>query len=105
MSCRACGAAVKWVKTRQGKALPVEPAPDNNGNVVAMRTSRGTFVDGHVIPVGQPIPDGYTRFYPHFSSCSAPNLPGRPRKPRPRPPAPEPTLFDPVAQPEPPAPF
>lgn len=33
-TCRSCGAEVLWAKTRAGKAMPVDPEPTAEGNVL-----------------------------------------------------------------------
>lgn len=32
--CRACGAELEWVRTEAGKAMPLDPGPAAEGNVV-----------------------------------------------------------------------
>ena len=31
--CKSCGAAIKWAKTKEGKAMPIDPNPTRDGNV------------------------------------------------------------------------
>lgn len=31
--CRSCGAAIRWVKTQKGKAMPVDWEPSCDGNL------------------------------------------------------------------------
>lgn len=71
--CRRCGGTLRFIRTREGKAMPVEPVPNPDGNVAALKTSRGRYIDAHVI---RPDEDrdalaagGYSVFMPHFAVC------------------------------------
>ena len=86
--CRDCGLEVMFLHTRDGKRMPVDPYPHEDGTVAA-RPHAGAYVDGHVIKAGQLPGPGYRRFLPHFATCQARR---RAREQRPRP-VPAPTLF------------
>jgi hypothetical protein len=74
--------------TDTGKALPVDPIPDDEGNVCARAIGGGRLV-GYVISEAHPAERGYTRFAAHFATC-----PSRVKAPKPPAPEPAPTLFD-----------
>lgn len=80
--CRDCSATMRWVKMRSGAAMPVEPIPDDRGNIAALKGSNGQYLDGQVI---KPETDraelrfrGLTVFMPHKAVCGG----GRPVRPR-----------------------
>ncbi len=85
--CRRCDATLRWVRTRDGKAMPVNPVPDRTGNVAAMKSSNGRYVDAHVVLSDQDRASaksaGYVVFRPHFADCqdSEPASPP-PRRPQ-----------------------
>ena len=65
--CRDCGLDVLWIHTRDGKRMPVDPFPDESGNIAA-RPYGVQYVDAHVIRDGK-SPAGYRVFMPHFATC------------------------------------
>lgn len=73
--CSRCSAPLKFVKMRTGKAMPVDPIPDDLGNVLARPDTVGRLVDGHVKPTDPPceVPAGYRRYMPHWSTCAHPS--------------------------------
>ena len=90
-SCRRCPAAILFIRMRDsGKAMPVDPWPDDRGNIAALPAGPKTYVDGHYLAAHEPLAVGEVRLMPHWSTCGDPSIPGRPNK---RPPAPEPSLF------------
>lgn len=89
--CRDCRMPIKFVhpETRaDAKPLPVDPVPDDGGNVSA-RVVQGRLV-GRVLRRGEDDPTGWQRFMPHHATCAVRSR-GRKGKRRPTPP---PTLFD-----------
>lgn len=83
--CRGCGLPIRFVQLDTGKALPVNPTPDERGNVAAHLS--GTRLVGFVISRDhRPGPLDPFRFYPHHATCEALN-PSTP------PTAPDPALF------------
>lgn len=93
--------------TDSGKAMPIDPQPDPNGNIVATKVARGKYANGRYVPIGQELPPGDVRLMQHWYTCADPTKPGKPRR-KPvgaarEPPPPEP-LFD-YAPDEPPCPF
>lgn len=61
--CQSCGATITWAKTENGRAMPLDAAPVDNGNMQV--------VDGVAIIVGDllsPGDDG-PRYVSHFATC------------------------------------
>lgn len=87
--CKDCHGTMRWVRMRTGSAMPVEPIPDDRGNVAALRGTNGQLIDGQVIKKGTDHDAlriaGYQIFLPHKAVC------GGGRDPRPR--ADQPGLF------------
>lgn len=86
-SCRTCHEPIRFVKTRAGKPMPVNPKPNpENGNVAARLTSRGDLVDAEVIKQAADrrryMINGYQIFLAHFATCPER---GRTAKPDPTP--------------------
>ena len=68
--CKSCGDPVVWVKTINGKPMPLNAEPDPDGNVYPV------LIDGEryarVATVKSPIPDhvpATSRFTAHFATC------------------------------------
>lgn len=67
-ACRDCGRPITFVRnTKGGKLIPVEAAPDEDGNVAA-RTVAGN-LHGHVLRKGEEPPHGWLRYMPHHAIC------------------------------------
>jgi hypothetical protein len=60
---RGCGRMIRWVTTEKGKAMPIDPAPNPNGNVVLLDN-----FTAHVLHKGED-PGGRDRYMPHFATC------------------------------------
>lgn len=85
-ACRECGRPIVFVRmTTGGKLLPVEAAPDEDGNVVAKRVAGN--LHGHVLKKDEEPPHGFTRYLAHYAICAA-LMSRRRRAPKPL------TLFD-----------
>lgn len=71
--CRSCGAEVWWVVTANNKAMPLDPGPRSDGNMV--------FVDGGVVHFdpGDLFHAQLARFVSHFVTCPQANSWRRPR--------------------------
>lgn len=76
-SCRSCGAAVRWVRTQDGKMMPLDVDPRDDGNLVLTGTT-ATARSGDRVPVVRyvdgeapalPGLDPPTRYVSHFATC------------------------------------
>lgn len=86
--CNGCHEPIRFVKLNTGKALPVNPAPNPQGNVAA--GLRGGRLHGFVICRDHlPGPLESYRFTAHYATCEA--IERKPTKPKPEP---HPALFD-----------
>lgn len=95
-ACRKCSSPIRFVhNTESGKRIPVDPVPDESGNVLAqvkaIRSTTGaitgTELIGHPRHKGEETPTGWALFMPHYATCRARITRGR-GSPRPQ------TLFD-----------
>lgn len=57
-TCKSCGAAVRWMMTPKGKAIPLDPQPRDDGNLVIIG-SLAWKSDGTPGP----------RYVSHFATC------------------------------------
>lgn len=64
-TCRSCGAAVRWAVTRKnGKPIPLDPSPVDDGNLVVFRGVAMSRKDADARGIG-PLP----LFKAHFATC------------------------------------
>lgn len=82
--CHDCGATIRWVRTRAGKAMPVNPVPDRSGNVAAVRVGANQYVEARVVTRADPPASDETVFRAHWADCTR----GEERTPRPATPQP-----------------
>lgn len=63
-SCRRCGADIRWLRTAAGKAMPVDAAPNPDGNVYLK--------DGlaHVLHKDEQQPANVALLMPHHATCT-----------------------------------
>lgn len=89
--CRGCRLDIAWVRTTNGKAMPIDPLPNPSGNVI-VRYENGALVASVLVASDTNRPQGVA-FMPHFATCTAINrtrkTSTRPAKAA-KPPAPEP---------------
>lgn len=69
--CRGCGADIRWIKTKAGKLIPVNPDPtylvDGNGTDIIV-TEDGLIANGTICPV--PVSPGHrVGWVSHFATC------------------------------------
>lgn len=57
-----------WVRMPSGANMPVDPVPDEAGNVAAMRDGRGVWV-GRVMRKNESDEPYEKRFMPHRATC------------------------------------
>lgn len=62
-TCSSCGAAVLWVRTQAGKAMPLDAAPTLDGNVAMLEggASRAYGLEDHAAQA--------KRYTSHFATC------------------------------------
>lgn len=73
-----CSAGITWVRTANGRPMPLDPEPDPKGNVV--------LVNGLAVVLGGKGAEGVaavdaTRYMPHFVTCADPPQ-RKPKKPK-----------------------
>lgn len=95
-ACKRCSDPIRFVtNTETGKRIPVDPVPDESGNVLAKAQQirattgevTGTELVGHPRRKGEETPPGWALYMPHYATCRARIQRGR-GTPRPQ------TLFD-----------
>ena len=81
-ACNKCGRQIAWVRSENGKPVPIDPEPNDAGNCVL------DYHDGRlrlrVQGKGEPL-EG-VKYMPHFGSCPvllAVRKPPKPRKAKP----------------------
>ncbi|MGB3708943.1 hypothetical protein [Gordonia sp. (in: high G+C Gram-positive bacteria)] len=68
--CRSCGQPVIWATTDKGKAMPINPGPDAQGNVALHRDKAGiTAVVVPNIKAKAMRSAGQKLYLSHFGSC------------------------------------
>jgi hypothetical protein len=78
-SCRSCHARIRWAMTPQGKRIPVDAEPVENGNLALHVDVSLDLVAVPVAPGQTFIGDDGKRYVAHFATCDDP---ARWRKPR-----------------------
>jgi hypothetical protein len=66
--CRSCGAPVRWVRTVNGKTMPLDPDPTPDGNIIAVVEPGGGRV-AQVIGKDDLIDESVPRYKSHFATC------------------------------------
>ena len=71
-ACESCGAQLLFARTRGGKNMPLNRAPDDTGNVAAYQDEHGVW---HARVLGRNTqPLAYERRYlPHVATCTDPS--------------------------------
>lgn len=64
--CSSCGAALLWIRTPKGKAMPLDATPDPHGNIVIRD---GLAVVLKLEEMEQDPSLGQRRFMPHWATC------------------------------------
>lgn len=62
-----CTARIRWVITLAGARMPLEPQPDPDGNVIAVRLEDGS-IRARVL-TGAELPAQQTAWMPHWRNC------------------------------------
>jgi hypothetical protein len=67
--CRSCKQRIWWVRTEAGNSMPVNPLPDNMGNVAVRHDPESGIDFGYVITEARPIRAGEKQMMPHWATC------------------------------------
>lgn len=71
-SCRSCGAPLRWAKTLNGKAIPLDAEPTSAGNIVLHDTRDPRSPQARVL-AGADLLDarseGTTLWLSHYATC------------------------------------
>lgn len=70
-TCDRCGLQIGWVTTVEGRRMPIDPEPNEAGNVIVRRQGRGGKLIAEVLNRSKPRPQGVA-FMPHFATCGKP---------------------------------
>lgn len=66
MRCKSCSANVQWVKTENGKSMPIDEKPSPDGNII--RLDSGLY---HVLKKDEMRQPNKTLYISHFATCPA----------------------------------
>lgn len=91
-----CSASILFVRmAATGRPMPIDPAPDDRGNIAAQKAPRG-YVNGRYLAKDEQLREHEIRFMPHWGTCNDPAITGRPQKrSRPKPREPRALMFPP----------
>lgn len=68
-TCSRCGATISFARTLAGKAMPLDPGANENGNVYLNE-------EGRAVVLGKDDPerslDRHLLLMPHWATCAAP---------------------------------
>jgi hypothetical protein len=62
-ACRSCKAEIRWAKTEAGKAMPLDPTPTADGNVIIVGGIARVLAKGTLVPLGT------DRYMAHWATC------------------------------------
>lgn len=68
-ACASCGAPVVWAVTMNDKAMPVDPDPVENGNLILEPTAAGTRAAFVARPPELADDPNGDRWVSHFATC------------------------------------
>lgn len=74
-TCRSCGAEIRWIKTRNGKNMPVDPeeyyvlegAVTENRQAITFVSGDGRIIRGVTVRPENPL--GEICYISHFATC------------------------------------
>jgi hypothetical protein len=79
-TCRYCDQPIRWVRTESGSEMPINAAPDRNGNVVLVPDGVGHRAR---VLAGKRLLEWRGQLWmPHFVTCANMPSPIRPRRTR-----------------------
>lgn len=70
--CRGCGAPINWIKTTEGRNMPIDPEPVliiEGGGTDRFVTDEGAVVLGRVARPDEESPTLPVGFVPHWKTC------------------------------------
>lgn len=59
-TCKSCGAPVRWVSTARGAAIPLDPEPRDDGNIILI---------GGIAHVASHVACDGPWYVSHFTTC------------------------------------
>lgn len=68
-TCRGCRAPIRWEKTKNGKGMPLDPEPRDDGSVVIRELAGGAVRIAHVLHADEAPFDGEKRYRVHWDAC------------------------------------
>jgi hypothetical protein len=69
-TCKSCGAGITWAVTSNGKRMPLDPEPVEDGNVVLHPSLNGGPPVATVLsPSPGDPPPVFARYVSHFVTC------------------------------------
>lgn len=69
-ACRACGAEILWARTSNDKSIPLDAAPNPDGNVVVQGGGYAAPSATVLGPLDKlSMPEGSTFHMPHHATC------------------------------------
>lgn len=63
--CRSCLEPIRWERTAAGRAIPLDPDPVPEGNIIISDGHAIVFASAARVPTGDDVP----RYVSHFVSC------------------------------------
>lgn len=71
MTCRSCRAPIMWVTLPSGKAMPVDAAPSDDGNVAMLSAGNAIILTAGELSEERSMPEPLRRklYRSHFATC------------------------------------
>lgn len=66
-TCRSCQAPIRWATTARGKAMPLDPRPTSDGNVVLDNQGAAVVLADEALAAMRD--GGVPLFTSHFATC------------------------------------
>jgi hypothetical protein len=70
--CKHCNRLISWVRTEKGKSMPIDPTPNEQGNVYLRYAENGQLV-AHVRLRSEKALEGIP-YFAHFATCPVLNI-------------------------------
>ena len=68
-TCKSCDAEIRWAETPNGKGIPLDPEPVENGNLVMVELNPGGPLKVRHVVKGEELGDSVPRYRAHFVTC------------------------------------